>query len=410
MSNISDWIELENNSDEKRAVRQAEATEGMNSIEILRFYDATEKRGLSIEEAKDEVKLTASMSNDEYSNYVESKTRVKQYENYVKKNSAAYHIDEFIHGIKESANTPAISTGFIGLDEALGGGVYEGLYVLGAISSLGKTTFTLQLADQMANQGEDVLIFSLEMARTELMAKSISRNTFIYCQENNIRSGCAKTTRGITDGARWEGYSAQEKDVISKSVEAYREYADGIYIHEGIGNIGTQYINSIINLHKDRTGNKPVVIIDYLQLLAPSDPRLSDKQNTDKNILELKRLSREHKIPIIAISSFNRESYKSSAGGYGRVSVSDFKESGAIEYSADVLIGLEFQSAGTRDYNEKEAKQKDPREIRLVIMKNRNYKAWEEVNYYYYPMFNYYQEETPADAYKVADYSAIKLK
>lgn len=73
--------------------------------------------------------------------------------------------------------------------------------------------------------------------------------------------------------------------------------------------------------------------------------------------------------------------------------MADFKESGAIEYSADVLIGLEFAGAGDSDYSEKEEKKKNPREVRLVILKNRNGKAWESTNFYYYPAFNYYEEE-----------------
>jgi replicative DNA helicase len=56
-------------------------------------------------------------------------------------------------------------------------GLYEGLYIVGAMSSLGKTTFVTQIGDQIANNGTDVLIFSLEMSRYELMAKSISRLT-----------------------------------------------------------------------------------------------------------------------------------------------------------------------------------------------------------------------------------------
>ena len=48
---------------------------------------------------------------------------------------------------------------FEGLDDLLEGGLYEGLYCVGAISSLGKTTFVTQIADQIAAQGTDVLIF-----------------------------------------------------------------------------------------------------------------------------------------------------------------------------------------------------------------------------------------------------------
>ena len=107
-----------------------------------------------------------------------------------KKNSSKSYINNFLNGIQEQANTAYIPTGFDQLDEALDGGLFEGLYIIGAISSLGKTTFTLQIADQIAKSGEDVLIFSLEMSRSELMAKSISRETLI--QSSDIKT--AKTT------------------------------------------------------------------------------------------------------------------------------------------------------------------------------------------------------------------------
>ena len=55
------------------------------------------------------------------------------------------------------------------------------------------------------------------------------------------------------------------------------------------------------------------MIIDYLQILSPYNERYTDKQNMDKAVLELKRISRDHKIPVIAISSFNRSAYKKEA-------------------------------------------------------------------------------------------------
>lgn len=310
------------------------------------------------------------------------------------KTSAAAHIQDFLQGITAGVNTPAISTGFFNLDSILDGGLYEGLYILGAISSLGKTTLALQLADNLAKAGQDVLIFSLEMARSELIAKSISRLTYLLADNK----ADAKTTRGITAGARYAGYSKTEKALINKAIGSYKEYAQHIYIHEGIGDIGVEKVKEVVQQHIDITGNKPVVLIDYLQILAPYDMRASDKQNTDKATLELKRLSRDCKIPVIGISSFNRESYKAGGGvNQGKVSMTDYKESGALEYSADVLMGLEFTSAGTKEYDERTEKKKDPRQIRLVVLKNRNGKAWESCSYDYFPLFNYYSEAADGD-------------
>lgn len=53
--------------------------------------------------------------------------------------------------------------------------LYPGFYVLGAVSSLGKTTFMHQMADQIAYAGQEVLFFSLEQTRLELTTKSLSR-------------------------------------------------------------------------------------------------------------------------------------------------------------------------------------------------------------------------------------------
>lgn len=306
-------------------------------------------------------------------------------------NSAGAHIDEFINGIAASVDTPPTPTGFDALDIELGDGLYEGLYIIGAISSLGKTTFAMQIADNIAADGRDVLIFSLEMSRAELMAKSISRHTIKRVgadKTGTLRRMHAKTARGITTGAQYNGYSDIEKELIKAAIEDYRAYAGHIFIVEGIGDIGVAQIRKAVSEHIRLTGNKPVVIVDYLQILAPHDPRASDKQNTDKAVLELKRASRDYKIPVIAISSFNRENYKAEAN------MAAFKESGAIEYGCDVLIGMQL-SGMRKNISEEEITQKkqaNPREVELVILKNRNGRIGFSVQYKYYAMFNYFKE------------------
>ena len=315
------------------------------------------------------------------------------------KTSAAEALGDFIGGIGERANTPAISTGFANLDAVLDGGLYEGLYIIGAISSLGKTTLALQIIDQLAQQGQDCLVFSLEMARSELMAKSISRLTFLAAGDRKL----AKTTRGITAGARYEHYSPDEKKAIFKAMDQYGDYAQHIFIHEGVGDIGVRQIRDTVQRHISVTGNKPVILIDYLQILAPYNDRATDKQNTDKATLELKRISRDFKIPVIGISSFNRDNYTAP------VNNASFKESGAIEYSADVLIGLQYEgmdyssqdkSEGARQVrireliksmNEK-ARTGQPQRLQAKILKNRNGSKGEAL-LDFYAMFNCFKED-----------------
>ena len=76
-----------------------------------------------------------------------------------------------------------------------------------------------------------------------------------------------------------------------------------------------------------------------------------------------------------------------------------FKESGAIEYGSDVLIGLQFSGAGEASFNAKEAKRKDPRSVELVILKNRSGRIGENILFNYYPMFNYFQEVGAQDLF-----------
>lgn len=305
----------------------------------------------------------------------------------LEKTSAKSYINDFMDGIAESADTPVVSSGFKILDEVLDGGLYEGLYFIGAISSLGKTTLLLQIADQIAQSGQDVLIFSLEMARSELMAKSISRLTLLEAAKKSIDPSNAKTIRGITAGYRYKNYNNTEKALIKSAVEAYSNYANHIYITEGMGNIGVNEVREKIEDHIEVTGKAPIVFIDYAQILAPLDPRLSDKQATDKSVLELKRISRDYKTPVITVSSFNRDNYSTQAN------MRAFKESGAIEYGSDVLIGLQLQGAGSKDFDVDKAKEKVPRDIELVILKNRNAKTGDKIKYDYFAKFNYFKEK-----------------
>ena len=319
----------------------------------------------------------------------------------LKKEAASSKLQNFIDDIVSSGNAPFFPTGFKELDKLLDGGLYSGLYIVGAISSLGKTTFCLQIADRIAQQGQDVLIFSLEMASKELIAKSVSRITLIKDLEENTSTAHAKTTRGILTGSRYEKYSQMEQDLIAEAVNAYGEYAGNIYITEGIGDVSISKIKEKVEKHIRLTGKAPVVVIDYLQIVAPNDVRATDKQNTDKAVLELKRLSRDYKIPVLGISSFNRENYTAP------VNLAAFKESGAIEYSSDVLIGLQYEGMDYREgesdkerqkrirelekETQEQAREGNPQSIQVKVLKNRNGSKGSTV-LKFYPMFNYFTD------------------
>ena len=298
--------------------------------------------------------------------------------------SAAGQMEAFRAYIEKQATRPALKTGFPKLDEALDGGLYDGLYVIGAVSSLGKTAFCMQMADQLARQGRDVLIFSLEMMTWELMARSISRESFQM--DASARRRMAKTARGVLDGKRWANYTTQEKAHLETAAARYAEYAGHLYFREGDHETGLEYIQKEVARHIAETGEKPVVLIDYLQIIAPVDVHFTDKQNLDRIVCALKKLSRQYELTIFAISSFNRENYNL------EVSMNAFKESGGIDYSADVLLGLQARGAGRQGFNIDEEKRKDPRELELKILKNRSAALGAPLPFRYYPAFSCFVE------------------
>ena len=284
-------------------------------------------------------------------------------------------------------------TGFNKLDRAIK--ITDGLYIIGAISSLGKTTFALQIADHVAESGRDVIIFSLEMSRKELIDKSICRMIFSdWIQGKNPRSILESNeidnkTLNLGQIASPSGLNISDEKLSqleTKTSKYFQTTAKRTSIYESVGNVGVTEIAERVTKYVYYSGNKPLVIIDYLQLLAPVDPHFTDKQNTDKNVLELKRLSRELEIPIIAISSLNRANYNEP------ISMAAFKESGAIEYSSDVLLGLQLAGAGEKDFNVDMAKSQEPRQIELKILKNRRGKTGGSIKFEYYASRQFFRE------------------
>ncbi|WP_195277369.1 DnaB-like helicase C-terminal domain-containing protein [Anaerotruncus rubiinfantis] len=298
------------------------------------------------------------------------------------KTSAAAAVGELLDEAIRRASRDACPTGFPALDRVLDGGLYAGLYIIGAISSLGKTSFVLQIADYIAAHGTDVLYFSLEMSRMELMSKSISRLT--YQNDPAAEHADAFTARQVM--RLRQDITPERGILLSNSIEQYKYEARRLFLREGIGDISAADIRAAVGEHIRLRGCKPVVVVDYLQILKPADPRATDKQNTDRSVVELKRISRDFDLPVLAISSFNRENYRNA------VSMEAFKESGAVEYSSDVLLGLQLSGAGEPGFDVNAAKARSPRAVELVLLKNRNGVPYARIEYAYIARFGYFGE------------------
>ena len=235
-------------------------------------------------------------------------------------------------------------SGFAKLDAKLDGGFLgEQLIFLGAISSLGKTSFALQIATQIAESGKDVLIFSLEMSKDELNAKTISRYTYLQTESEKALQDYRLTTRDILTG-RIGGVAMGEAtdyegQVYVNAYKAATKIAGNVHIWVGENDVDVDKLREIVDVHIRATRRRPFVVLDYLQILQPSeDARTSDKRLlTDYDVTRLKVVSRDFHIPVLVISAFNRISY------YDPVSMCSFRESSGIEYSSDILLGMQYK-------------------------------------------------------------------
>ena len=289
-----------------------------------------------------------------------------------------------------------IKTGFAEFDREAGG-LYPGLYTIGAVSSLGKTSFCLQLADQIAAGGHDVLFFSMEQTRLELVSKSIVRT---------IAKKDITTT--LTSLKLRRGYLPQP------ALDAAREYCesvgDRLSIIEGIFNCDINYISNYIRDYIKLNDRRPVVFIDYLQILQPTEDaqrRPNDTKATiDAAVRELKIMSHELRIPVIVISSLNRANYLLP------IDFESFKESGLIEYSSDVIFGLQFRCLHDPEFEKiktitekrdriSREKNSTPRKLELVALKNRYGRPSFCCGFDYFPSVDLFREVTtdftPAD-------------
>ncbi len=287
-------------------------------------------------------------------------------------------------------------TGFKALDGVLEGGLYSGLYVIGAPSSAGKTSFCVQLADQLAENGHKVLFFSLEMSKEELVSKSLSRYSYRY-DPSPLKKN-AKSERKLTSGAYRSGFSGEEWDTLAAAAGKYAvSVSPNMTVKESVGEYGIREIESDVNDYIAATGKKPVVFIDYLQILKPIADNMTDKQNMDRTVSSLKRLCRDKGLTVFVISSFNRASYNTQAG------LESFKESGAIEYSADVVFSLQPSGMSVAADGDKRAltenkrialsvKKQNQRELVLSVLKNRRGRCGIEIEYVYNCVFSLFSE------------------
>ncbi len=290
----------------------------------------------------------------------------------------SYFANKVVKEIKRNREYAERKTGFKNID---GAQIFTpGLYVIGATPAAGKTTFCWQMLKQIAENGEFCIYCSYEMSSLELFTKTLSRELFKRNRSTKITSADIRRGR----------YTEELESVIIEY--ASKEERKDINLLE----LRDENIDELIRMLRPYCKGKglsPVVCVDYLQIVPPSRERETEKAKIDDIVHKLKTFQRETNTTFIVVSSFNRQNY------YQQVSFESFKESGNIEYTADVVWALqlnivnELKIGSTISETRKtieEAKREQPRQIQLKCLKNRqgqNYDCY----FKYYSAHDYFE-------------------
>ena len=250
-----------------------------------------------------------------------------------------------------------ISTGFPRLDDILGGGfIRGGLYILGARPAVGKSTFGINLADNIAG---NVLFVSLEMSAEQIMAKRISRR--IGCSSARLLSG------QLSDQA-WEKVAMASSDISQR----------GLYLNNRFDLTVSQ-----IGLLAQAVPELRAIIVDYLGLIQPATRSASTYENISAISRELKRIAISLNVPVICLCQLSRqvESRQNK-----RPMLSDLRDSGAIEQDADGVLFLyrdDYYAGGPADGQ--------PSAVELSVAKNRHGQTG-ETSFNLWLKYSYFKE------------------
>jgi len=243
---------------------------------------------------------------------------------------------------KSENSLRGIPTGFAELDAKLAGLQKSDLIILAARPSMGKTSLALDIARQTALQHETTTcIFSLEMSSQQLVDR-------ILAAESRVDSWELRTGRIRSD------------DEFSRISEALGRLSKApIFIDDEPGNTLLKMRSTARRIKSEH--GLGLVVVDYLQLMAPQKNSDSLVQQVTEISRSLKGLARELDVPVLALSQLNRAVEQ--RGGKPRLS--DLRDSGSIEQDADVVMFIH------REDKYREGSEK-PNIAEILIEKHRN--------------------------------------
>lgn len=266
-------------------------------------------------------------------------------------------IDREMLALDERKQNPdlvtGIPTGFDDLDFMTAGFQPDDLIILAARSSMGKTSLGVQLAVEAARKtGKPAIIFSLEMPKEQLVARMI-------CAAAQV--DLFKYKRAMMLPEEWRRIEKAALDLID--IPVYINDTTGV----SIADIQAQCRGM------QRKKGLSIVMIDYLQEIAPVKQTGNRVQEVGEIAKNLKRIARDLSIPVIALSQLSREVEKRPDK---RPMLSDLRESGNIEQAADLVMMLYraayYKPKGTAGEEEEDELPGGAEEAEIILTKQRN--------------------------------------
>jgi len=240
-----------------------------------------------------------------------------------------------------------VSSGFKDLDQMMWGFQRQEMIVLAARPSMGKTSLALNIAEAaaMPKKGTPVavLIFSLEMGASQLALRML-------CSRARVNMKLLR-----------DGLLSKNGEEQNRLLEAADEFSKAPIFIDDSSSISIMQLRAKARRIHSRT---PLgfIMVDYLQLLSPTDPKVPREQQVAEASRGLKAIAKELDLPVLVLSQLNRSSEKDNR----TPKLSDLRESGSIEQDADVVLML----ARPRDADEKFQVAADSAE--LIVAKQRN--------------------------------------
>lgn len=222
-----------------------------------------------------------------------------------------------------AANTgglTGVASGFTKLDEMTSGWQKSDLVILAGRPAMGKTSFALSIAKNIAIDNRvPTAFFSLEMSNVQLVNRLIS---------NTCEIDSKKVMNGQLDDSEWNRLDKNIRKLDGAPL--YLDDTPGLSIFE----LRTKARRLV------REKDVKIIMIDYLQLMNANGMRFGNRQEEVSTISRsLKSLAKELDIPIIALSQLNRSVEQRDNSNDGkRPQLSDLRESGAIEQDADMVL------------------------------------------------------------------------